>query len=157
MFLPKLTNKQKEDLLLKLVRKLREIEFDPQGKHPESKKQMTAYKIFMSLPIEQKVSIRQQWTRYYELVKESPIYSLFQEQRIAAKNNDWYRVKELAQDVRLMRENNDIVTIKKPTSIDPWEFDWGWVKDFHTIEKRIKEIKEDLNAPDLAEQNEVWN
>ncbi len=156
MYHQKLTNKQKEDLILKLTRKKYDIEFDKTNSHPESKKQMDAYKIFMSLTLDQKVSIRQAWSKYYEDVIQSPIYQLFKEQQEASKKGNWVRVRELAQDARSMRENNDLITLKKPTSIDPWEFDYGWVKDYMNLTKEIQELREEINAPDSEEQKAVW-
>lgn len=156
MYYQKLTKKEKEDRLIRIMRKKNDIEHDYANIHPDSKKEMTAWRKYMDMPYEVKARIKRQWDNYYLEVHKSPICALFQEQRRALTARNFARAKDLADQARQMRENGDVVTVLKPTSIDPWEFNWGWVKDYLDCEKRIKELQDDLNAPEAQEQQEVW-
>lgn len=157
MYYQKLTKKEKEDTLLRIMKHKNDIENDSYGKHPDSKREIAAWRKYLALPYGEQARIRRQWMNYYTQVQKTPIYELFQEQRRALFTKNFARAKDLADQARLMRENGDIITLVKPTSIDPWEFDFGWVKAYNDCEKRIQELREDLNAPELQEQQEVWN
>src|ERR1035437_2382728 len=93
----------------------------------EKNKIIIDYKKFVNLPHTEQMKIRAVWEKYYEDVKSAPICALFQAQLAAAKINDWGRVKELAKDARLMRENGDNTTLAVPSCPDPAVFDFGEV------------------------------
>ena len=164
----KLTRSQKEDRLLALQRLKDEIEFDnnPLNQHPESREELKKWRLFKALEPRQQQKIWDEWDSYYKEVTFSPAYQLFFELKFLLKslgNEDkdvvreaFERIKELSQQARDMAKNNDLNTVKKPTSIDPWDFQRGWVKSYQDCELRIKEIQTDLNLGNTEEAQEVW-
>ncbi len=174
----KLTNSQKEDKILKLTRLLNEIEFDSnpdrdRHAHPDSKLEIAKWRKFCALPKQDQLKLLEEWKVYYENVKQSPVYDLFQEQRKAMdftkvnnepieeqaklKQERWQRIRELGQQARLMRENGDLNTVTKPSSIDPWEFNQGWVKAYKDCEQAIKDLKAEVSMGDPEDVKGVWD
>lgn len=154
MFYSKLTRKEKEDKLIKTKKLKNSIEF---GNNPESKKMIIAWKEFMKLPYAEQARRRQEWEKYYQEVKHTPIYALFQAQREADARKDSGEVIALAKQAKEMRKNGDHITLLKPKFVDPWEFSQGWVKAYEDCIKAIDELNADLNMPDIEEANSVWN
>lgn len=100
-----------------------------------------------ALSHEDQLKILTDWDKYYEDVKRTPSYMIFQEQREASRKGNLTRVKELAQDARKIKENKDYI-LKKPTSIDPWEFSNNEaIKAYEQLQKVIKEL---TNYPDVS-------
>lgn len=158
MFFNKLTKKEQENKLAKLIKFKKEIEFNNNvnRNHPESVILIKNWKEFIKLHPKVQDNVRMQWKNYYNSVYESPIYALYSEQRIAARKNDWGRVKELADQARQMRENGHHISLTKPIGIDPWEYDYGWVKAYKDVEQAIQELNEDMNIESELEAREVW-
>jgi len=115
-----------------------------------TRKELEAWFTWNRLSIEEQRKILNAWSKYYEDIKQTPSYLIFQEQRAVSMHGDWARVKELAQDARNIRENKDYV-LKKPTSIDPWEFRHSeTIKAYERLQIVIKEL---TNYPE-ADQEE---
>lgn len=104
------------------------------------------------LPHDAQLKILTDWDKYYMDVKQTPSYLIFQEQREASRKGDLTRVKELAKDARKIRENKDYV-LKKPTSIDPWEFRHNEaIKAYEQLQEVIKEL---TNYPDTKNDEDL--
>lgn len=153
----KSTKRQLEDKLIKLTKIKEDIEKDPKNEHPESVKQMRAWKMFKALPYAEQSMRWAEWGKYYEQVKETPAYALFQAQREAAEAKQMNRVIELSREARQMRLNNDHITLPKPPFVDPWSLERGWVKSYLDCEKQIFLLRDELRAPDAEETKEVWS
>jgi hypothetical protein len=137
---------------INLLEKLRDfiIKFENGS---DTGKELEAWRKWNLLGHEKQLKILAEWEKYYKEVQETPIYALFQEQRLAASKNDWGRVKELADQAREMRKNGDDITLTKPTSIDPWEFNHsGTIKCYLEAQEKIKEL---TNYPDLKKDDEL--
>jgi len=98
------------------------------------------------------VKILNDWDKYYEDVKQTPSYMIFQEMRKASRKGNITRVKELANDAKQIRENKDYI-LKKPTSIDPWEFrNNEAIKAYEQLQEVIKEL---TNYPDNFQDEDL--
>lgn len=169
MYAVKLTRKEKEDKFFRLKRLKDELEFDnnPKREHPESKRVIVSWKAFLKLPYSEQEKIRKEWDQYYAEVKLTPIYLMLQAQKEAYRTmiskSEWpeernkakQRFTELAKESRLMRENGDDITLPKPKSIDPWEYDKNWVKAYKDCEKAISDLNQEMNNLDEEAQS-VW-
>lgn len=88
-----------------------------------------------------KARIINEWDQYYKNVDQTPIYALFQEQREAMSRRDYGRVKELADEARRMREDGNHITLEKPRSIDPFDYQHHpLIKAYRRVNKQIKEL-----------------
>lgn len=134
-----LTRGQREELYAKLQDKKNFLLNDPDNNG--SRKVLDAWFKWNRLSHDEQIKILNDWNKYYKEVEETPMYALFQEQRRAASENNWGRVRELADQVREMRKNKDDITLTKPTSIDPWDFNHDMnIKAYNEIEEKIKEL-----------------
>ncbi len=133
-----LNKTQREGLYEKLREKKDFLLNDPDNLG--SKEVLEAWFKWNRLSHDEQLKILNYWEKYYEDVKQTPSYMIFQEQREAAAKNDWGRVKELALDAKKIKENKDYV-LAKPTSIDPWDFNHNMdIKAYEDIEEMIKEL-----------------
>ncbi len=151
----KLTKPQREALYAKLKKQREYLLTDPNNLG--SREVLEKWFKWNILSHDEQLKVLADWDKYYEDVKETPSYMIFQEQRIAASKNDWGRVKELAQDARKIKENKDYV-LKKPTSIDPWDFNQNMdIKGYLEIEEKMKEltnyseVKQDIDLKEVFE------
>jgi hypothetical protein len=136
-----------KDKINKLVRKKNNLEsgLEPDG-NKDSAKIIAQWKSFMKFPIPEQTRIRVEWDKYYSEVKESPIYALVMEQRNAASKNNWIRVIDLAEQAKQMKLDGNHTTIPKPLFPDPWDFSFGYVRDYISLERRIIELSGQVNV-----------
>lgn len=114
--------------------------------HLEQDNFIHAWKKFLGLPVQEQLAIRNEWNQYYLKVRGTIAYEIFQEQKKALSEGNIKRVKELADDARQMLIDNDF-ELKKPISIDPFEFDFGYkVKRYKWIEAKILELSATVNT-----------
>ncbi len=151
-----MTIKEKENRLANLVSLKQDIEQDPDRKHPESLQMLKAYHAWGKLSDKDRQASIKAWRDYYDAVKESPIYALFQAQREAASKGDHRRLKDLASQARVMRLKGDHITLDKPLGIDPWEFNQGWVRAWLDCQQEIESLRKDLAIPEQEEAREIW-
>lgn len=118
---------------------------------------ISEWESFIKLTHPEQMKIWADWEKYYQDVKETPSYALFQEQRAAEAKKDWARVKDLAEQAKEMRKNGDHITLKKPSTVDPWEYNYGVVKFYKDCEKAIEEMNRELNMPELEEASNIFN
>ena len=151
-----LTKGQREELYKKLQDEKNFLLNDPKGYG--SKKVLEAWFRWNRLSHDEQVKILNEWTKYYEEVKETPMYALFQEQRKAAKENNWGRVRELADQAREMRKNGDDITLTKPTSIDPWDFNHNMdIKAYNELDEKLKKLTHYSDVKQDADLKEVFS
>lgn len=147
--------KKDDDRFYKLISLRNEIELDnnPSRRHPESKRLISAWKNFNNLSYDEQRRRRIEWSAYYEKVAESLIYHIFLKQRDLARENRWGEVKELADEVRRMRENGHHITLTKPPHIDPFDLDNNiWIRDYKRLDREIKSLSSSFEINAEAEQ-----
>lgn len=150
-----MSKKDKATLLRKLNRLKREMQQDPF---------YNDWQVWLLLPDEQKKEIQEKWDKYYEDVKETPIYALFQEQREAARKNNYTRVKELAAESREMRKNGDHITLEKPKATDPFEYNNStFVHNYRSLKRKISdlnqwedEVPDEIQVQKAEEEIDTW-
>lgn len=113
------------------------------------------WKNFVSLPYSQQRKIRNDWEKYLNDVKESITYGIVTEQKKALRHGDITRVKELAAELRAMKENGQLFFIDRPKSVDPFDFDYGAeVRAYKAIVAKIKELS--TSSFSIEQQQDVW-
>jgi hypothetical protein len=170
MYYQKLTKSQKEDKLRDVMKLKNEIEFDNNPihsrRHPESRIAIVEWKEFLKLPAPEQERRKRAWVKYYEDVKTTPIFALFQEMRVSLRlltskdpevaKEARMRVRELSEQSQRMQANGDLSTLEKPPFADPWEMERGWVQSYQDCERVIKELQRDLSVDVSGEAQDVW-
>lgn len=115
------------------------------------------WKKFLSLSYAEQNKIRKEWDNYYSEVRESPIYALYQAQKNALLQNRLYDVKELANEAKRMREDENSRTVEKPKYTDPFVYDFGaTVRAYRETERRIKELLDTAVEDDSKELSSIF-
>lgn len=157
----KLRRNEIKDKIAKLTRLKDDLELNLGylgNKHSASVEEIKAWKEYCNLSYKEQTERKRAWSDYYENVKETPIYALFQEQKKAMASGNILRVKDLAKQARLMRINGDTETLTKPKFMDPDEFDRGWVKAYRDYDWMIKQLNLDLSDEGNSNEiKEVWD
>ena len=78
---------------------------------------------FRKLPYVEQQKIREEWDKYYKDVKDTPVYAMYCLMKEAFLKNDFGGVKVLSNTLREMKENEEVSTIAKPRSSDPYELE----------------------------------
>lgn len=152
MYYNKLTKQEKQMKLGKLQRERLFMENDP-----ISKKMLSEWHKFLQLSPTEKKRRRDAWESYYKLVNESTMALLLREQQLALQQQNFARVKQLAEEAYQMIKNNDNVTLPKPDFIDPFEFDYGVVcMSYKNLQKAIKELT-DYSPDDYIEGARIFS
>lgn len=151
----KLTKSQRESLYAKLKNQREYLLTDP-DKHG-SREMLEKWFKWNRLTHDEQLKILADWDKYYADVKETPSYLIFQEQREAASKGNWLRVKDLAIDAKQIKDNKDYI-LKKPTSIDPWDFNQNQdIKAYLEIENKMKELTNYSEVTQDRDLSEVFS
>lgn len=88
----------------------------------ENDETVVAWKKWSNKPDHQQRADIAEWNDYFAKVKDSVIYAMYRQQRECAAKGNYAGVKEIAEQVKEMRENNQHITTQEPGFMDPWEF-----------------------------------
>lgn len=164
MYTAKMTKKEKEGLLMKLFKLKEMIEFTPSDLSPDiaklykgAKEMIASWRAYCRLPAPEQVKQLTAWDEYHKAVKTTLVYAMVQEQSLALKKKDLARVRELAGQVKQLKKEGKLFQLTPPAFPDPWKFNYGWVKAYQNTERKIKELKAELDAPEIEEMKEIWN
>ena len=145
--------KEQKERLTKLIRYIRDLEYV----NPASKNVIASWKEFLKLSAIEQTQRKQEWEDYYRKVKQSPMYTLFQEQKAAAKEKNWKRVRALAGQAKQMREQGGERTIPMPQHPHPWEFESGWVHVYREVERIVRTLNQQQAVSEPEETADIWS
>jgi len=158
MFYQQLSKREKEDKLHRIIKLKDEIE---EGRGPrgnkESKKMIAAWKAFIKLPYTEQSRQRAEWKQYYEECRKTISYDIYQECKEALRKNNMTRLRALLTELREMQINEALNSLPKPRTTDPWEFERGWVKAYQECEIIIRDLKRELDVPEVEEAAKIWS
>lgn len=148
MFYSKMTKQEKDDAFRKANFAKRKL---------DNHTTVIAWKQFLQLSYAEQMRIREEWEVYYKEVAQSPIAVMTMDANKALKKNNRVLAQDLLKQIKQMRKNGDAIIIKKPTSPEPAEFDYGdVVMAYKNCDRTIKELSGYPNTEEIEAAKKVW-